>query len=265
MNFARTARTGNIILLRGLHGCHSHASGGIYPGGGIPGTAFTVEQANLLHRYAENILLAYDSDGAGTKAALRGIGILREAGLTGKVINMRPYKDPDEFIKNLGAEAFEERIASARNVFMYSLEVLEKDYDMNSPEGKTEFMKETARRLTQFEEEIERNNYIEAVAKAYHVGFEELRKLVGKMAVQTGLAKPAERPREIQNNRKNKKEDGILVSQKVLLTWLIESEEIFTRLKSILHRKIFRKDFSEKWQNFYMNSMKNMKPIRRRL
>ena len=67
---------------------------------------------------------------------------------------------------------------------MYSLEVLEKEYDMNSPEGKTEFMKETARRLTQFEEEIERNNYIEAVAKAYHVGFEDLRKLVGKKEKQ---------------------------------------------------------------------------------
>ena len=128
--------------------------------------------------------------------------ILRDAGITAKIIRMEPYKDPDEFIKNLGAEKFEERIASARNVFMYSLEVLEKEYDMNSPEGKTEFMKETARRLTQFEEEIERNNYIEAVAKAYHVGFEDLRKLVGKMAVQTGLAKPVERPREIQNNRK---------------------------------------------------------------
>ena len=161
--------------------------------------------------------------------------------LLSKIIRMEPYKDPDEFIKNLGAEAFEERIASARNVFMYSLEVLEKDYDMNSPEGKTEFMKETARRLTQFEEEIERNNYIEAVAKVYHVGFEELRKLVGKMAVQTGLAKPAERPREIQNNRKNKKEDGILVSQKVLLTWLIESEEIFHQIE----KYITPEDFSE--------------------
>ena len=118
--------------------------------------------------------LTYDSDGAGTRAALRAMPILRDAGITAKIIRMEPYKDPDEFIKNLGAEKFEERIASARNVFMYSLEVLEKEYDMNSPEGKTEFMKETARRLTQFEEEIERNNYIEAVAKAYHVGFEEL-------------------------------------------------------------------------------------------
>ncbi|MCB6314165.1 hypothetical protein LI253_18155, partial [Gordonibacter pamelaeae] len=77
--------------------------------------------------------------------------------------------DPDEFIKNLGAAAFEERIGKARNGFMFSLEMLECSYDMTSPEGKTEFLREAARRLTGFEEEIERNNYIEAVAKAYHV------------------------------------------------------------------------------------------------
>ena len=94
---------------------------------------------------------------------------------------MEPYKDPDEFIKHLGAEAFEERIHKARNGFMFGLEVLERDYDLTTPEGKTDFMKEAAKRLTQFDEEIERSNYIEAVAKTYHVGFEELRKLVLKM------------------------------------------------------------------------------------
>ena len=117
----------------------------------------TVMKPERALRFAE--YRSYDSDGAGTRAALRAMPILRDAGITAKIIRMEPYKDPDEFIKNLGAEAFEERIASARNVFMYSLEVLEKDYDMNSPEGKTEFMKETARRLTQFEEEIRRKGF----------------------------------------------------------------------------------------------------------
>ncbi len=65
---------------------------------------------------------------------------------------------------------------AARNVFMFSLEMLEKDYDMNSPEGKTDFFRETTRRLTQFEEEIERNNYIEAVATAYRVSLESFEK-----------------------------------------------------------------------------------------
>ena len=241
LNRARRTKKPYFLLCEGYMDVISLHQAGFTNAVASLGTALTPGHAALIHRYVQEVYLTYDSDGAGTRAALRAMPILRDAGITAKIIRMEPYKDPDEFIKNLGAEAFEERIASARNVFMYSLEVLEKDYDMNSPEGKTEFMKETARRLTQFEEEIERNNYIEAVAKAYHVGFEELRKLVGKMAVQTGLAKPAERPREIQNNRKNKKEDGILVSQKVLLTWLIESEDIFRQIE----KYITPEDFSE--------------------
>jgi DNA primase len=241
LNRARRTKKPYFLLCEGYMDVISLHQAGFTNAVASLGTALTPGHAALIHRYVQEVYLTYDSDGAGTRAALRAMPILRDAGITAKIIRMEPYKDPDEFIKNLGAEAFEERIASARNVFMYSLEVLEKDYDMNSPEGKTEFMKETARRLTQFEEEIERNNYIEAVAKAYHVGFEELRKLVGKMAVQTGLAKPAERSREIQNNRKNKKEDGILVSQKVLLTWLIESEEIFHQIE----KYITPEDFSE--------------------
>ena len=65
-------------------------------------------QAALMKRYTDNVLITYDSDAAGVKAALRAIPILKEAGLTTKVINMQPYKDPDEFIKALGAEAFQE-------------------------------------------------------------------------------------------------------------------------------------------------------------
>lgn len=153
---------------------------------------------------------------------------------------MEPYKDPDEFIKNLGAEAFEERIQKARNGFMFGLEVLEKNYDMTSPEGKTDFMKEAARRLAEFDEEIERNNYIEAVAGAYHVGYEDLRRLVSRMAVQTGLAKPATRPKQA-NGREREKEDGIIKSQKILLTWLAADENIYHQIR----KYITPKDFSE--------------------
>lgn len=75
----------------------------------------------------------------GVKAALRAIPILKEAGLTTKVINMQPYKDPDEFIKALGAEAFQERIDKAENSFMYEIGVLEKEYDRTDPAESTKF------------------------------------------------------------------------------------------------------------------------------
>ena len=203
------------------------------------GTALTAGHASLIKRYVNEVYLTYDSDEAGTKAALRAVPILKEAGISAKVIRMEPYKDPDEFIKNLGAEAFEERIAKARNGFMFGLEMLERDYDMQSPEGKTAFFREAAKRLGEFEEEIERNNYIEAVAKTYRIGYEELKKLVQRTAVQSGLASMAVRPKAITGKPKEK-EDGYKKSQKVLLTWMLEGQNIFAQIK----RYITPEDFS---------------------
>ena len=203
------------------------------------GTALTAGHASLIKRYVSEVYLTYDSDEAGTKAALRAVPILKEAGISAKVIRMDPYKDPDEFIKNLGAEAFEQRIGKARNGFMFSLEILERQYDMHTPEGKTEFYYEAAKRLAQFEEEIERNNYIDAVADAYHIGSDSLRKLVAKAAVQSGMASPVARPRTT-HAKEQQKEDGMLQSQKILLTWMIEDESLF----GMIRKYIMPEDFT---------------------
>ena len=239
LNRARSTRKPYFLLCEGYMDVISLHQAGFTNAVASLGTALTPGHASLIKRYVKEVYLTYDSDEAGTKAALRAIPILKDVGITAKIIRMEPYKDPDEFIKNLGAEAFEDRIGRARNGFMFSLEVLERDYDMHSPEGKTDFMREVARRLGEFEEEIERNNYIEAVAQAYHVGYEELRKLVVKTAVQQGLAKPVSRPKQ---TRKEKKEDGNITSQKVLLTWLIEDENIFSQICKYISPEDFTGD-----------------------
>ena len=230
LNRARSSRKPYFLLCEGYMDVISLHQAGFSNAVASLGTALTPGHAALIKRYVKEVYLTYDSDEAGTKAALRAMPILKDVGITARIIRMEPYKDPDEFIKNLGAEAFEERIHKARNGFMFGLEILERDYDLTTPEGKTDFMKEAAKRLAQFDEEIERSNYIEAVAKTYHVGFEELRKLVLKMAVQTGLAKPVERPKRLDGKSKEK-EDGHVKSQKILLTWLIEDEGIFNQIR----------------------------------
>ena len=240
LNRARTSRKPYFLICEGYMDVIALHQAGFTNAVASLGTALTSGHASLIKRYVNEVYLTYDSDEAGTKAALRGIPILKEAGITAKIIRMDPYKDPDEFIKNLGAEAFEERIHKARNGFMFSLEILEKDYDMNSPEGKTEFYNEAAKRLCSFEEEIERNNYIEAVAQTYHLGYENLRKLVGKMAVKSGLATPAVRPKQAAG-KESHREDVNITSQKVLITWLLEDERIFTQIK----KYITPKDFTE--------------------
>lgn len=230
LNRARSSRKPYFLLCEGYMDVISLHQAGFSNAVASLGTALTPGHASLIKRYVKEVYLTYDSDEAGTKAALRAMPILKDVGITARIIRMEPYKDPDEFIKHLGAEAFEERIHKAQNGFMFGLEVLERDYDLTTPEGKTVFMKEAAKRLTQFDEEIERSNYIEAVAKTYHVGFEELRKLVLKMAVQTGLAKQVERPKRL-DGKSREKEDGHVKSQKILLTWLIEDEGIFNQIR----------------------------------
>lgn len=205
------------------------------------GTALTSGHASLIRRYVQEVYLTYDSDEAGTRAALRGVPILKAAGISAKVIRMDPYKDPDEFIKNLGAEEFEKRIANARNGFMFGLEILEREYDMESPEGKTAFFRETARRLIGFEDELERGNYIEAVAKAYKVDVESLQKLVTKTAVADGLARPVARPKQTAE-RASQKEDGRLVSQKALLTWMIDDRKLFGTVSRYIHPEDFTEE-----------------------
>ncbi len=237
MNYARTARTGNIILCEGYMDVISMHQAGFTQAVASLGTAFTPGQAGLIKKYTKDVLLAYDSDGAGVKAALRAIGILRDAGMSGKIISMSPYKDPDEFMKNLGKEAFQERIDHAENSFLFEIRMLERDYDMSDPEDKTNFHNQIARRLCDFGEDVERENYIEAIADKYHIGFENLRKLVVNMAAKTGgyavMPIQREKPKSGINSRgRNSLEENKKKAQRLLLTWLTDYPQLYAKIKS---------------------------------
>lgn len=240
LNFARTSRAGNFILCEGYMDVIAMHQAGFTQAIASLGTAFTSGQANLIRRYTDEVLLSYDSDGAGTKAALRALEILKEAGLTGRIINLEPYKDPDEFMKHLGKEAFAERIRQAENSFMFELRMMKREYNLEDPEDKTKFHKEIARKLCGFEIEVERENYIQAVAAEYHIGFENLRKLVNQYAAQTGFAKPVDKPKSgIQ--KKQTAEDHKKRTQRMLLTWLTDEPEIYRQIA----RYIKPSDFTE--------------------
>ena len=241
LNRARTTRKNYFLICEGYMDVIALHQAGFNNAVASLGTAFTSGHASLIKRYVNEAYLTFDSDEAGTKAALRAIPILRECGITARVIRMNPYKDPDEFIKNLGAEAFEERIQNATNWFMFEIEVLERGYDLSTPEGKTNFFNEVAKKLTTFEDNLERNNYIEAIAQKYRIGYEDLRQKVGKMAIQTGQAVPASKPKPTIN-KSQEKEDGNCQSQKILLTWLIESEQLFRQISKYITPDDFTKE-----------------------
>lgn len=239
LNYARTARAGNVILCEGYMDVIAMHQAGFGQAVASLGTAFTPEQAHLLHRYTDQVLLAYDSDGAGVKAALRAIGILRDEGMTAKVINMRPHKDPDEFMKALGREAFQERIGKAENSFFYEIRMLQTGYDQKDPEERTKFHREIAVKLCSFEEEIERENYLQAVAEKYGIGVDNLRKLVISYA-GAGVNKPVTRPKSgVQS--KNAAQEGAKRAQKLLITWIADYPQIYPKIKPY----VTAQDFTE--------------------
>ena len=240
LNIARTARKNQIILCEGYMDVITMHQAGFSQAVASLGTAFTEGQASLLKRYTDEVILSYDSDGAGVTAALRAISILKEAGMTGRVLNLEPYKDPDEFIKNCGQEAFQKRLDGAENTFFFEIRMLQKDYNMQDPESKTKFYREIARKLCGFSEEVERENYIQAVAQRYQISVENLRRLVLSYAMQTGYAQPVERPKS-GIRKKNTAEEGVRRSQRLLLTWLTDMPSLYPKIKKF----ITPEDFTE--------------------
>lgn len=233
LNFARISRKPYFIICEGYMDVISMHQAGFTNTIASLGTAFTSPHASLIKRYVDEVYLAYDSDGAGVKAALRAIPILKEAGLKIKVIHMEPYKDPDEFIKNLGKEAFEQRIEKAENSFLFEISVLEKSYDFNDPQGKTDFFSAAAKKLLEFPQELERNNYIEAICRRYGIAFKDLQKLVNSYGARIGFVperevavpSPVDAPPQ-----KTAKEDSLLTCQKLVLTWLVDDPSLFEKI-----------------------------------
>lgn len=237
LNIAKSSRREYILLCEGYMDVIALHQAGFDNAVASLGTALTSGHASLLKRYAKEVYITYDSDKAGVKAVLRAIPILKEVGITTKVVNMRPYKDPDEFIKALGADAYQERIDNANNSFMFEISVLEEQYDMKDPQSKTLFYNEIAQKLLIFTEELERNNYIQAVADKYKIDFGDLRKLVNNHAIKGGLVKEPVRLKS--GVREKKKEDGIIKSQKLLLTWLIEDTRLFDVIRGLINPEDF--------------------------
>ena len=282
LNYARTTREKYMLVCEGYLDVISMHQAGFTNAVASLGTAFTSQHAGVLKRYTDQVILTYDSDGAGIKAALRAIPILRDAGISARVLNMKPYKDPDEFIKNMGADAFKERIAQAKNSFLFEIDVLKRNYQLEDPEQKTKFYQETAKKLLQFGEPLERDNYIQAVSREQMIKEEELRQLVNRLGMQMGLkagdsyredasgrnvisrengsgpGNDMGRPeyggnpyegRAAQNQaaikktgRKQEREDGIRRSQRLLLTWLIENPALFDKIKGIITADDFVED-----------------------
>ena len=236
LNVARTTRKNYLILCEGYMDVISMHQAGFTNAVASLGTALTSGHASLLKRYTQEVFLLYDSDEAGIRASLRAIPILREAGVNAKVVSLKPYKDPDEFIKNMGPEALEERLLNASDSFLFRVHTGETEADMETPQGQNRFFEECARMLLELSDELERNLYIEAIVKEYRrygISSEDLRKRVNTLAMKGTRAEQRVQPKSTGHETKKRESAGDK-AQKLMLTWLVTYPGIFEEAEKYL-------------------------------
>jgi DNA primase len=234
LNFARSSRRKELVLCEGYLDVISMHQAGFTNAVASLGTAFTSGHGILLKRYTDRVILSFDSDDAGIRAAKRAIPILKEAGLSIRVLDLSPYKDPDEFIKGAGVEALEERMKEAKSSFMFQMDEITKEYQMEDPEDKTKCFHEMAKQLAMIEEPLERRNYMDAVSLQYAASRKELEQLVNHYGT-LGYEKKAQTVRtQKQTSREEEREETKKQPQRLLLTWLVNETTLFRKLKGII-------------------------------
>ncbi|MDY4693910.1 MAG: DNA primase [Blautia sp.] len=241
LNVARTTRKKYLILCEGYMDVIAMHQAGFTNAVASLGTSLTSGHASLLKRYTQEVLLLYDSDEAGIKAALRAIPILREAGVNSRVVNLKPHKDPDEFIKALGAEEFEKRLDQAEDSFMFRVHMAQRDFSMEDPQGQNRFFEQCARMLLEMSDELERNLYIEAIVKEYQnfgISAEDLRRRVNALAMKGTGVQSVTRP--VSKEKKMvRKENAGEKAQKLMLTWLVTYPGIFDTVEKYIEPSDF--------------------------
>ena len=244
LNFSRKSRANYFILCEGYMDVISLHQWGFPEAVAALGTAFTEQQADLMKRFNSLIYLCFDSDGAGKKACKRAISILREKKLEGKVICLSPYKDPDEFLKAEGKEAFEKRIEEAKNAFLWEVEEKKTEFDLHDPAGMQKYMESIAELLrTSFSDPVERENYLKAVAREQMLKAENLQHLVDKEEEKTQLSFGLRKNAGRQEKKREEKWNSPLEEE--FLSVLMQRNEFVDLAKKYIEEVDFQGDFAK--------------------
>ena len=237
MNLAKKSRRKQALMVEGYMDVFSLHQAGFDNAVASLGTALTAEQALLLKRYFDEVCLVYDSDAAGTSAARRAIPILEQAGLRVRVLRVPGAKDPDEFIRTNGAEAFEKLIEGALDPVAFELSIS----DTSTVDGQVQTMKTMRERLVRITDDAERELHIRDVAQRLQISPETLARQVEEARRTQGAEEYARAKRQVI--RKNDKgEDGLQRAQRQLLALMMK----YPASRESLFKYISPEDFPEK-------------------
>ena len=196
LNLAKQSDSKKIILVEGYMDAISLYQRGFNNVVASLGTALTEEQGRLLRKYCEQVILSYDSDGAGQDAIMRGLGILESQGCDARVVQMEGAKDPDEYVVKYGSGRFNLLVENAISLVEFKIKMIKNKYNLENANDKIRFLKEITKVISNVDNKIEREIYIGKVAESYNISKEAIYAEVNKesynsKANEKTLAKPA--------------------------------------------------------------------------
>jgi len=265
LNFAKNSAEKKIIVVEGYMDVISLCQFGIINTVASLGTALTESQGRILKKYAEEIIISYDADTAGQAATMRGLNLLDDIGCNVKVLLIPKGKDPDEYIKSHGAEAFRKLVNDALSLVEYKIKVLKSQIDTTSVEGKISFLNKAADILSKIDNSVEQEMYIKKISKDYDISQESMFAEVIKKIKPKGNYKPTvkvEHPKVKKFKNKNQSDENNLVHyERIILSLLSIDNSLYGKIEDKIDLELFSLEENRKAAETIFTKIKDNKGI----
>lgn len=268
MNIAKKYSRDRIIVVEGYMDAVSLHQRGIKNVVASLGTALTKNQALLLANTSSQVVIGYDSDGAGTQATLRGLDILKETGVDLRVLELGEFKDPDEFVLKKGKQAFLDRLDDAISLVEFKVKILTKKYNISNSNEKIMFFNEVLKILSSVENEVEKEIYIKNISQKYNISEQAIRGDIKKRINKTNKMLETEEKKQDEKIEKSKmreiKKSGQQKREELLIYILLQNmsnkqakEKIRNRLEELdaienfekINKKIIQDIYKDEYQS----------------
>ena len=251
LNVAKNTKTRKLIIVEGYMDTVSLHQRGIDNVVASCGTALTEAQGRLLRKYAEKVIISYDSDSAGQAATLRGLEILNNLGCDIRILQMEGAKDPDEYVIKYGNGRFNDLVENAISLVEFKIKVLKKCLNIENTNDKIKFMNEIAKILGGVDNKIEQEIYIDKISSDYNISKEAIYAQINKneysnnkgakILESSSIRKPTIKRQEKEINPELEKRENIIISL------LIDGgEEVYNKIKDIINPNDFKSEANQK-------------------
>ncbi len=200
LNFARHNCQETMILCEGYMDVIAMHAAGFENAVATLGTAITSEQARMMSRYTKKVIISYDADEAGQKAAMRAVKMLNDVGLDVTILKVPGAKDPDEYIKKFGADKFKNLLTQSKSKFEYNLEIILSKYDTNLPQDKVKALHESEKLISETYSSAERDIYIQNISKIFEVDTKSIKTDVDRLVSRANYARRKDESNKVKQD-----------------------------------------------------------------